>query len=93
MFTAVEKKNDVCKSHYFKSSNKKNPTKDIVNHEQRVSNLRCFARRKRTYTYENSHISVQISYIYIYTTERRVAAKQREEEQFDLSITSIMHMT
>lgn len=65
MFTAVEKKNDVCKSHYFKSSNKKNPTKDIVNHEQRVSNLRCFARRKRTYTYENSHISVRISYIYI----------------------------
>jgi len=82
MFTAVEKKNDVC--NYFKLSNKKNPTKDIVNHEQKGKNLRCFARR------EFPHISTNFIYIY-YIPERQRVAVNRREEQFDLSITSIMH--
>ncbi|XP_065887713.1 uncharacterized protein [Dysidea avara] len=46
---AIEKKNDVCKSIYFKSSNKLNPTVDIVKHELRIKKVMEYARRKRSY--------------------------------------------
>ncbi|XP_065903646.1 uncharacterized protein [Dysidea avara] len=54
---AVEKKNDICKSIYFKSSNKWDAPKDIVDHEQRVKKLKAFARRKRGYTWHKKTAS------------------------------------
>jgi len=51
VLAGVEKKNNVCKSIYFMSSNKKNPTVDIVKYELKVKKLIDYARRKRSYTY------------------------------------------
>ena len=48
-FVATEKKNDICKATYFRSSNKWNATNDILMPEQKLDYLKFSARIKRKY--------------------------------------------
>jgi len=50
MFIGVEKLNDDCKRMYFRSSNKHNPTVDMIKKKYKLIRLqRTCERRKRTY--------------------------------------------
>lgn len=49
---AVEKKNDDSKRVFFQSSNKINPTADMLKYQEQLSTLTSHEREKRTYKYE-----------------------------------------
>ena len=49
---AVEKKNDDSKRVFFQSSNKHNPTADMLKYQEKLSTLTSYEREKRAYKYE-----------------------------------------
>ena len=82
---AVEKKNDDCKRVFFQSSNKINPTADMLKYQEQLSTLTSHEREKRTYKYEaicNTTSNYTKHYILAkkaVNIGRKVASLQREQ--------------
>ena len=94
---AVEKENDDCKRVFFQSSNKINPTSDMLKYQEQLSTLTSHEREKRTYKYEaisNTTCNYTKHYILAKKTMnigRKVASLQREQTREAFAITDI-HM-
>ena len=90
---AVEKKNDDCKRVFFQSSNKLNPTVDMLKHQEQLSILSSCEREKRTYKYEaisNMRHNYIIHYILAKKTViigRKVVSLKREQTREAFVIT------
>ena len=89
---AVEKKNDDSKRVFFQSSNKINPTADMLKYQEQLSTLTSHEREKRTYKYEaicNMTSNYTKSYILAKKTVNigKVASLQREQTREASPIT------
>ena len=91
---AVEKKNDDCKRFFFQSSNKINPTVDMLKYQEQLSTLTPHEREKRTYKYEaicnrtsNNYTKHYILAKKTVNIGRKVASLQREQTREAFAIT------